>query len=181
MTGPRPEAHDALTSALIRLADGDRSAFDPVYDATWPRVQAVTRRLLGDGPDADDAAQIAITKVFERVSEFDPAVGRALPWILGIAGWEARTLRRRRGRCREHGAEVLPEPATAPVQEAGLLDAELLAALEDALDELRPGDRETLLVALGRRPRPEIAPATYRKRLQRALDRLRTLWRSEHG
>ena len=52
--------------------------------------------------------------------------------------------------------------------------------LHDALGALRPEDAETLrLYACG--VRPSIAAATFRKRVQRALARLRAGWRTTDG
>lgn len=155
--GPRP-----LDALVARLADGDRSAFDPVYDAVEPQVRGVCRRLLGDGPDADDAVQQALIRVFERVSDWDPARGPALGWVLTTAAWEARTLRRRNVRRREAPLEA--EPAAVEVREP-LED--VVRAVAATLD---PIDRDALLTALaGERP----AGATFRKRLQRAIGRVR--------
>lgn len=174
---PADRELDDLSAAMLRLADGDRSAFDEVYDATWPRVQALCRRLL-DGPDADDASQQAMIKVFERAGEYDETVGRALPWVLGIAAWECRTLGQRARRRREEG--LTAEAAVTQDLEARVIDADLWAALEEILGGLRPVDRETLLACLERRPRPALG-ATFRKRVQRAVERLRAAWRQEHG
>jgi DNA-directed RNA polymerase specialized sigma24 family protein len=166
----RVEASDPLTQRVLRLADGDRSAFDELYDEVSPRIDAMCVRLLGPGPDAEDAAQQALVRVFERVEEYDPDIGPAMGWILGITAWQARTVRRRRSRSRE-------EP---------FVDAPAPVACEDRWEELdalvaglRPGDREVVLAILGRGPRPETTPEAFRKRVQRALERIRvTLGRS---
>ena len=170
---------DTLTRDLTRLADGDRSAFDPVWAAAWPRVQALTKRLLGSGPDADDAAQQAMVNVFRRAPEYEPTLGAALPWILGVTTWECRTVRKRTSRRRE-GA--LPETLTAATNpERDLIDADLYQALDAVLAELSDTDQQTLLAAIGRRNRPDIPDTTFRKRLQRAMSRLRTAWGKSHG
>src|SRR5580765_3238617 len=91
-----------LQGLMERLADGDRSAFHPVFESLWPLVRRFAARHLHPG-DADDAAQEALLRVFRRAAEFDP--GRsALAWALGIAAYEIRTARRRRRRRREEAA-----------------------------------------------------------------------------
>ena len=40
-----------MTDLLIRLADGDRSAFDPLFDALWPFVRRLAERSLGGVPN----------------------------------------------------------------------------------------------------------------------------------
>lgn len=169
-----------VTDDLLRLADGDRSAFEPVYAVAWPRVRALARRMTGGSELADDIAQQALLKVFERASDFDATQGRALPWILGIAAWEVRTLRRRHARSRE-------EPLTgewahsAPGPDDQLDHARLVQAVQDALGELSPADVHTLLAAAGLRDRPPVSGGTFRKRLQRARTRLRAAWKGSHG
>lgn len=176
------EPADPLTEALSRLADGDRAAFEGVYAAARPRVLGLVRRLLAGHPDAEDIAQDALVKVFERASEYDPTVGPALPWILGIATWEARTHRKRRQRSREHATDRPPErpdPVRGP--EAALIDAELQRALDATIATLGPTDQEALLAAIERCARPPVAPATFRKRLSRAMSRLKSAWSTQHG
>jgi RNA polymerase sigma-70 factor (ECF subfamily) len=90
-------AETDLHGDLTRLADGDRQAFDPVYVAAWPLVSRFARRVLGDSPDAEDAAQMALIKVFERAHTYDPA-RPPQPWILGLTWHECRTVQRRRAR-----------------------------------------------------------------------------------
>jgi RNA polymerase sigma-70 factor (ECF subfamily) len=170
----------ALDCALADLADGDRDAFDTVWEQAAPKVRALVRRLVPDAAEADDVAQNTLCKVFERASEYDPE-RPAMPWILGIASWEARTSRRRRQRSRETPVAVLPQGfSTAATPETSCIDAELEAALIEVLGALCPVDRETLEVVLGRRGRPDLPAATFRKRVQRAIGRLRLAWGERH-
>lgn len=170
------------TQDLIRLADGDRSAFDAVYAACQPRVLALTRRMMAGDPECEDVAQQALLRVFERASEYEPSLGRGLPWVLGIAAWEVRSWRTRRRR-RGH-APLDPEHPQfqSPTVEATVAQAQLLAQLEGILDGLEEGDYVTLMAAAGLAQRPEgVAPATFRKRVQRAMSRLRLAWSDKHG
>ncbi len=52
-------------------------------------------------------------------------------------------------------------------------------ALAAALATLRPADAETLL-AYARGERPDLPGPTFRKRVERALVRLRAAWRLNH-
>lgn len=168
---------DPVTEDLIRLADGDRSAFDPVFEAAWPRVLTLTRRMVPDAAHAEDVAQRALLRVFERASAYDPARGRAMPWILGIATWEVRTWRAQQRRRREDPLELdVATDAPDPVEHA-----QLVALLHEVLGEQRPEDVQTLLMSAGLLDRPDVAPATFRKRVQRATERLRVAWRRAHG
>lgn len=171
---------EALHAAMVRLADGDRSAFDPVYRALWPVLLRFAQRALG-AAEAEDAAQAVLLDVLARASELDPARD-ALTWILGIAAWEHRTRRRRSRRCREdHAADAgIALPAGGESPEDAALARDLAAALRDVVGTLSPADAETLTLVLDGR-RPDAPSATFRKRLERATARLRAAWRSRHG
>jgi DNA-directed RNA polymerase specialized sigma24 family protein len=79
----------ALQRELTALARGERAAFDPLFLRLWPLLRGFAGRCL-PAPEAEDAAQDALLRVFSRASEFDP--GRdALSWILGVAAWQIRT------------------------------------------------------------------------------------------
>ena len=165
---------------MCRLADGDRTAFEPVYAALWPVLCAFCSRLLGD-LDAEDAAQLAILKLFDRAASFDPDRD-ALSWALAIAAWECRTARKRRGRRREAALDdafTLEEPAASP--EARNAQAQLEAAAQEVLGVLSEADRETLHMTMMDEAPAGVAAATFRKRRERALDRLRSAWRRIHG
>ena len=165
----------ALQRDLTALARGDRAAFDPVFLGLWPLFRGFAERCLPAG-DAEDAAQEALLRVFARASEFDPRRD-ALSWALGIAAWQIRTARTRTRRRREEPEEALPERAdstTSPEAEAMAREAQ--TALERALAELSPSDAATLL-AYARGERPDLPGATFRKRVERALSRLRERWR----
>jgi len=169
----------ALQRDLTALARGDRSAFDPVFRRLWPLARGLAARCL-PAVEAEDAAQEALLRIFARASEFDTRRD-ALAWALGIVAWQVRTHRTRSRRRREEALETTPEP---PGHERSPEDAavakDLEATLDRALRELSPADAATL-IAYARSERPDIPGATFRKRVERALDRLRSLWRIRHG
>jgi RNA polymerase sigma-70 factor (ECF subfamily) len=172
----------ALQQAMARLSDGERDAFPAVFAALWPVLRAFAARALRDGPLAEDAAQAALLRVFARASEFD-ASRDALAWALGVAAWEVRTLRRRAERRREHVDKeeaALALAAHGPTPEEALSERQLAIAAAELLGTLRPADAETL-AAMARGERPPIAAASFRKRVERALSRLRAAWRARHG
>jgi RNA polymerase sigma-70 factor (ECF subfamily) len=166
------------TELMAALADGDRRAFAPLFAVLSPALRAFCRRTLASDADGDDAAQDALVSVFQRATEFDRERD-ALSWALGIAAWQCRTVRRRQRRRRE--VELPPEPlgGATPAIEARLLEQ---AAIE-VLGQLRPADVRTILAAVEDDValRAGVAPATFRKRLERAVERLRLAWRSRHG
>ncbi|WP_437677771.1 RNA polymerase sigma factor [Sorangium sp. So ce131] len=167
---------------MRRLADGDRAAFEPVYAALWPAVSAFCRRMLRGCADAEDAAQQALLKIFDRASTFDPAAD-ALTWALAIAAWECRTARRRRARSREapdeHAGAI---PADLPTPEDAAIARDLDDAAREVLGSLAEADRATLLSTVMEGDRdPSVSGAAFRKRRERAFARLREAWRRIYG
>lgn len=170
----------ALQEQMERLADGDRSAFHPVFVRLWPLLRGFAARCLHPA-DAEDAAQEALLRVFSRAAEFDRRRD-ALSWVLGIAAYEIRTARKRRQRRREEPAgawrtEFGERVDRARSPEDAAIAADLERALAAALAALPPRDGETLL-AYARGERPDLPAPTFRKRVERALARLRAVWRS---
>jgi RNA polymerase sigma-70 factor (ECF subfamily) len=170
--------HNEMNALMARLADGDRAAFTPVFRALWPKVHRLCLRLLHSDADADDAAQQAMEKILARAPEYDPNRA-ALPWALGIAGWECRTLRRRQFRRREQRDDASPEPQDGrPGPDDALAERDLVRAAMDALGTLSPSDQETLLATYFEKAEPaSVGGATLRKRRERALTRLRAAFR----
>lgn len=160
---------------MVRLADGDRSALARVATGVDGPVRAFCAKLLGPGADAEDAAQEALLELFARASDFERD-GDVLAWVLTIAAWECRTVRRRRGRSRT--SPLVAEPATeAPGPEATLEERRLREAFAAALDQLSAADQAVLADVLegqGRGP-------TFRKRKERMVDRIRATLRRLYG
>ncbi len=162
---------------MTAAADGDRNAIDPLFHALWPAVSRFTARFLGDPILGEDCAQDALVRLFAQLDRYDRSRD-ALTWALAIATWECRSARRRVVR-RNETAEV-PE---AILDGAALAeDRELVRAALATLGSLAPRDVEVIAASLDDDSdlREQLAPATFRKRLERALGRLRVSWRSRH-
>ena len=175
------DERERLRRAMARLADGDRSAFELVYATVCPVLRRFAARAMPNAADAEDVAQNALMKVFSRASEFDPNRD-ALSWILAIVANECRTARRKSHRRKEdlQGIDSL-EPlsfADEATPEDRLIMHDLHAAAQDALGTLCADDVDTLRQVLAE-ARPE--GATFRKRVERAMRRLREAWRATHG
>jgi RNA polymerase sigma factor (sigma-70 family) len=154
-----------------------------VFVTLWPVLRGFAARCLRP-EEAEDAAQEACLRIFARASEFDRRRD-ALSWALGIAAFEIRTSRqRRRRRARREtplgddgaatAAARLAVEGRSPEEETVRRDLE--QSLAEALDRL-PGHDAATLLAYARGERPDLPGATFRKRVARALRRLRVLWR----
>ena len=176
-----PARRKAVHDAMVRLRDGDRSAFDILLAELWPVVLSFAQRGVGASADAEDIAQEVFFKICSRIADFDPARD-GLSWAFGIAHYEILSHRRRQRRRREthDPTAISAEPTTAPSQEDALLQREVQLAFEAVVGTLSEDDR----LALGIGPTSALDTArgpTERKRRQRALDRLRVIWRGLYG
>jgi len=160
---------------MARLADGDRTAFDPLYRELRPRAIRAARRSLALDV-ADDVAQSALERVFFRAAEFER--GRAcLPWFYAIVGNEIRAARR----TRTHAPLDVEPTSDAIDADESIAVLELEIALDRAIGELDGPSAEAIAVLLGRAPPLALAAPTFRKRLSRAYARLRTMLGGSHG
>lgn len=170
-------ARARLNESMARLADGDRTVFGEVYGGLRPLLVALARKLLGSGADADDAAQQSLVKLFERAGDFDRD-REVVSWAFAICAWECRTIRKRGQRRREIDLEGAPEEFASETPESETIARDLEQAAAEILGTLPANDRETLRAVL-----EDVGPAgaTFRKRKERALARLRAAWRRVHG
>src|SRR6188768_3808799 len=100
------ERRRQIQAWMVQFADGERAAFQALFDALWPVLLAFTARALPQTADAEDAAQQAMLKVFSRIADFDRRRD-GVSWALGIASYEVMTVRKQRSRRREAGAAAL--------------------------------------------------------------------------
>lgn len=169
-----------LHGLMVRLADGDRAAFHPLFETLWPAVRSFTARMLSADADAEDAAQDTMVKVLSRARDFDRERD-ALTWALTLAAYESLTVRKRAAR---RSSMELPASiaAAAPTVEDEMIALEIESAAAAVLGELSPEDRAVILRSFdSRKGQREAVSATVRKRLQRALGRLRAAWGARHG
>jgi len=167
---------------MVRLADGDRSAFDFIFQTTWPLVHRFAIKMMASSVEAEDVAQLALTKVFSRATEFHRDKD-ALSWILGITAFECKTARQKVKRRKEdfQNEETLAQKSDQKASaEEHLVSKAIENAIQEALEGLSAQDQETIKIAIYEMARPNIPDATFRKRLERAFDRLRDKWRDEY-
>ncbi len=91
MGGERPAAVDGetdqfrLTSALQRVADGDKASLKRVYDQTSAKLFGVCLRILRDRAEAEDVLQEVYLVVWRRAASFDPRRGVSpITWLVTL-------------------------------------------------------------------------------------------------
>nr|WP_268775524.1 ECF RNA polymerase sigma factor SigK [Streptomyces sp. Je 1-369] len=80
-TGERMEADELLP----RVAKGDQEAFEELYGRVAGQVFGLVRRVLRDHAQSEEVTQEVLVELWRCAPRFDPARGRALPWILTLA------------------------------------------------------------------------------------------------
>lgn len=171
----------AISDALARLADGDRSAFAVLMTDLWPVVLAFARRTVREVADAEDVAQEVFVKIASRIADYDRSRD-GLTWVYAIAAFEVRTHLRRLQRRREvppiaEDAEPA-DPAPSPID--SMIDEEISTMLAGALSELSDADRALLGIGEGSFD-VALSGTAIRKRRQRALSKLRSMWSKFYG
>jgi RNA polymerase sigma-70 factor (ECF subfamily) len=151
-----------------------------VFSALWPSVHRFCFRYLGQDADADDAAQRALEKLFAQATDYDPT-RPVMAWALTLALWECRTIRRRNSR---HRIEPLDQRLQSSVlsPEQFLEGEQLKRALDAAISQLSSADQETLSLVLTTEGFGRFEnDSRFRKRKQRAVARLKEMWRKLYG
>jgi RNA polymerase sigma-70 factor, ECF subfamily len=170
----------AIHEAMVQLCDGDRAAVDLLVDQLWPVIFSFAQRSLGGQvADAEDIAQEVFYRICARISDFD-RTRDGLSWAFGIASYEIMTQRRRSQRRREVARhDDLPTFVDGSAsQEDQLMAREIQHAFAQVVGALTEEDRAALGLD---RDAAAVGGARLRKRKQRALERLRGIWRQVYG
>lgn len=185
-------AGDAAVEALVaRAQGGDLTAFNTLVLRFQDPVYGLSLRMLGDPAAAEDVAQDAFVRAWQRLETFRGGSFRS--WLFTIAANRARDELRRRGRRPtlsldesrddENRADIDP-PDAGPTAHELVEQAELHRALEAALRTLPDDWREVVvLVDIQGLNYAEVATVTgvpvgtVKSRLSRARGRLRDVIR----
>lgn len=175
------EARQRLAEALGRVATGDRQAFHEVYQRTSAKLFGVCCRILGEGPEAEDALQEAYVNVWRRAERFDASRASPITWLAAIARNTAiDRLRARGSRTTAPIEEALDLADDRPHADALLEEAGEAQRLHGCLGELPGRDAGLIRTAfLEGASYPELAErageplGTIKSRIRRALMKLR--------
>lgn len=78
-------AGDRATDLLLRIADGDQTAFAELYDLLSSRVFALILRVLTNRSLSEEVLQEVFLEVWQSAGRFAPNKGQGRSWILTIA------------------------------------------------------------------------------------------------
>ena len=133
-------ANDARLVEAAR--HGDTDAFGKLVQRYERRVMKVIRRFMSDQDIAQDLAQDAFLKAFDRLDQFDPS-RRFGPWLFRIAvntTYDYLRKIKRKGRWAlfsEAGEDRIPDPEAADPRGDMDLSQEVQAVLEDVPETYR--------------------------------------------
>ncbi|HYT10797.1 MAG TPA: sigma-70 family RNA polymerase sigma factor [Mycobacteriales bacterium] len=152
---PRPEA-DASDGVLVRrVADGDDTALEALYDRYGRPAFALARRITGEPAFAEDVVQEVFLALWREPAKYDPARGGFPSWLLATTHHKAvdavrreESVRRRRQQLAEDadGYTSASSADIPPVEDAawaGLRGERV----RQALGSLPPAQREALVLA----------------------------------
>ena len=171
-----------LEAVLTRVARGDESAFELLYDRVAGTVLGIARAVLRDPDQSEEVAQEVLLETWRTAPAFDPARGSAKAWICTMAH------RRAVDRVRSSQA-ARTRDAVAGARDEGVAYDEVAERVElrleaervrHCLDGLTPRQRETVTLAYyGGHSYPEVATllelplGTVKTRMRDGLIRLR--------
>jgi RNA polymerase sigma-70 factor (ECF subfamily) len=124
---------------IVRVAGGDRPAFDELYRRYARPVLGLALRRLGDRGRAEDAVQEAFAAVWRSAASYRPERGAGAPWLYTVA---RNAIVDGLRRTPEPAAETPDSPSgeTGPPEraEASWLAWRVHRALEELPDHERP-------------------------------------------
>ncbi|MEM6909429.1 MAG: sigma-70 family RNA polymerase sigma factor [Pseudomonadota bacterium] len=132
------EAREHLRAAMIRLAGGDQSALEEIYQATQLKLYGICFRILGDRKEAEDALQDVYVNLWQRADRYDPERASPISWLATFARNRAID-RLRTGKIRSNAVpveEATPLPDEMPLADQLLIDGERAARVHTCLETL---------------------------------------------
>jgi RNA polymerase sigma-70 factor (ECF subfamily) len=177
------EIDKLLQSIVHRCKDGERAAFEELFEIYQPRLKYYVRRLDGGGTNTDDILQDIWLTVFKKIKKLKDARSFNV-WLYRIARNNVYDRFRRKDRFVSLPEEELPvSGGDEPV-----FDADDAEELHHALNELKPHHREVLtLCFIEQMPYQSIADVvdcrigTVRSRIYYAKQSLRKEMEKQNG
>lgn len=172
-----------MTQALLpQIASGDMAAVGEFLRRHTNLVLGQARRFCRNVQDAEDAVQDIFLEVWRCAGRYDPQQGSEVTFVATIA--RRRLVDRLRRQTSRPAAELLEDPGVLPARiETDNVDMrEEAARAREAMQQLRPEQREVLELALGHgQSHQEIAATvgiplgTVKSHARRGLIRLRQM------
>ena len=157
-TQPSPPAANQLEQLIAAACHGDRPALEAILQFVGPAMLSASRRVLGPGPDAEDATQEAMVRFVEDLPKLRSATA-----VRAYAGRLTARIALKIRKRRRRGGESLGSEEMAAIADhrpGSTETVRLRTELLMALDTLHPPQAEAIVmrIVLGY-SLPEIAEA----------------------
>jgi RNA polymerase sigma-70 factor (ECF subfamily) len=148
-----PDAAAQDLAWMARIKEGDTEALRELIEAHQHRIIGTVAKMLGDDSDAEDIAQQVFIRVWKSAARYEPTA-KFTTWLFKITrNLVFNELRRRK----RHPAQSLDAPRDdeRPLQmpdtgvkapDTSLLDEEMQAAIQRAIDELPETQRMAVVL-----------------------------------
>lgn len=137
-----------LDPQILQYAlQGDDAAFSQVVETYQRPVYNLCYRMLGDGVEAEDAAQETFWRAYQNLRRYDPQ-RPFITWLLSIAAHFCIDQQRKRKHpvypIDEYMEETAPDPAPNPDRVVSQMDDDQY--LHRLISQLGPQDRAVLIL-----------------------------------
>jgi RNA polymerase sigma-70 factor, ECF subfamily len=140
----RVMASDPDRELVARVGRGDRAAAQILVSRHLTKLLSLSRRMLSDAAEAEDAVQDTFLKLWTHAARWRPGGARFETWLFRVALNQCYDrLRKKRGVSLDEAPEMA-DPAPGP--ERALQDAALAGAVQVALDALPARQRAAILL-----------------------------------
>ena len=145
-------ALDALSEVsdetlLVLYANGDPAAARALTVRLVPRMLGYAARLLGDRTEAEDLAQEAMLRLWRIAPDWRQGEAKVTTWLYRVVTNMCTDRQRMRQRRRQTPLDDTPEMEDgAKTAEAGMIEADRMAALSAALALLPARQREAVVL-----------------------------------
>lgn len=139
---------------MLRVKEGDEEAMRELIEAHQHRVIGAVARMLGSEADAEDVAQQVFIRVWKSAARYEPTA-KFTTWLYTIMrNLVFNELRRRKRHTAESLDRTDDEPGGAlqaadPLAKSpatSVLDAEMQAAIQEAIDSLPEVQRMAIIL-----------------------------------
>jgi RNA polymerase sigma-70 factor (ECF subfamily) len=141
---PESPPADDDRELLLRIADGDRGAFEELYHRYVRPVFGLALRRLGDRGRAEDAVQETFAAVWRSAGSYKPDRGPAAPWLYAVA----RNAIIDRLRARTETPGEIPDRASSEEGPSERAESAYVSwRVHRAMEELPESEREVIELA----------------------------------
>jgi RNA polymerase sigma-70 factor (ECF subfamily) len=138
-----------LTALMFRVADGDQSAFNALYEGTSKLVFGLVLRIVIDRATAEEVLLDVYTQAWRQAKTYDRQRGTPLAWLMTIA--RSRSIDRLRSGRQEQNKDSLENASElsslSPSPEENSVLSERQDLVRTAINALTPEQKEVIELA----------------------------------